>query len=131
MGKDLRQVGFNRNLYPDRCYLYPSTAVEKNKLKVDAKPICRFNKRDLVSFQWERLVIGGVVSNSWHFVGTIQTPDHVEEARPDMYVVDQTGMLFIIDAPVISDDANESKVVGRRPSILTTMKLVGVEKRNG
>lgn len=131
MARDLRQVGFNRNNYPDKCYLYPSSAVDHNKLVKDAQPICRFYKKDVISFQWERIVIGGNLSNSWHFVGTIETADHLEKARPDMFVVDNTGMLFKIDAPLVSDDANESKVVGTRPTVITTMKLVGVEIRNG
>ena len=128
MGRDLRQIGFNRDNYPDKCYLYPSTAVDGNKLVKDAKPICRFYKRDLVSFQWERVVINGQHTKRCVFKGTIQTADHLEEARPDMYVLDNNGMLFRIDTPIISDDANESKVVGRRASVITTMTLIGEEK---
>ena len=128
MARDLRQIGYNRNRYPDLCYLYDSTAVEKNKLVKDAKPICRFYKRDIKSFQWERVTVNGIASSRRQFVGVIETSDHVEQAKPDMYVVDQTGMLFIIDTPVISDDANKSKVIGTRPSIKTIMTLKGVGK---
>lgn len=126
MARDLRQIGYNRNKYPDLCYLYDSEAVNNNKLVQDAKPICRFYKRDVKPFQWERVTINGVVSTRKQFIGTIQTADHVEQAKPDMYVVDQTGMLFIIDTPVISDDANKSKVVGKRPTVITTMTLKGL-----
>lgn len=126
MGRDLRQIGYNRNIYPNRCFLYDSTAVERNKLKQDAKPICRFNKRDVVPFQWQRATVNGVVSSRLEFIGTIETVDHVEEARPDMFVKDQSGVLFIIVAPVISDDADKSKVVGTRPTVKTTMTLRGV-----
>lgn len=128
MGRDLRQIGYNRNKYPDKCYLYDSSAVNNNKLVKDAKPICRFYKRDLVSFQWERITINGAVSSRKQLVGTIETADHVEQAKPDMFVVDQTGTLFIIGTPVVSDDANKSKVVGTRPTVITTMILRGVGK---
>lgn len=128
MGRDLRQIGCNRNDYPDRCYLYGSTAVNNNKLVQDAQPICRFYKRDVKAFQWERVTVNGVATTRKQFIGVIETTDHVEDAKPDMYVVDQTGMLFIIVAPVISDDANKSKVVGRRPTVVTTMTLRGLGK---
>lgn len=127
MPRDLRQIGYNRNKYPDLCYLYDSSAIDHNKLVKDAKPICRFYKRDVKSFQWERVSIGGIVSTRKQFIGIIETADHVEDAKPDMYVVDPTGMIFIIDTPVISDDANESKVIGRRPTVITTMTLKGIE----
>lgn len=126
MARDLRQIGYNKNNYPDLCYLYDSSAVENNKLIKDVKPICRFYKKDVKSFQWERVSINGIVSSRKQFIGIIETADHVEQAKPDMYVVDQTGMLFIIDTPVISDDANKSKVVGKRPTIITTMTLKGI-----
>ena len=128
MARDLRQIGCNRNRYPDLCYLYDSKAVNNNKLVKDAKPICRFYKRDVRSFQWEKPTVNGIVSSRLQFQGIIETMDHVEQAKPDMFVVDQTGTLFIIVAPVISDDANKSKVVGRRPTIKTTMTLRGVSK---
>lgn len=128
MARDLRQIGYNRNKYPDLCYLYDSTAVNNNKLVKDAKPICRFYKRDVKPFQWEKPTVNGVVSSRLQFQGIIETMDHVEQAKPDMFVVDQTGTLFIIAAPVVSDDANKSKVVGRRPTIKTTMTLRGVSK---
>ena len=122
--------GFNRNNYPDKCYLYPSEAVQGNQLVKGAEPICRFYKRDLVSFQWEKVQVNGQYVKRIVFKGVIQTPDRVDEARPNMFVLDNTGMLFRIDAPIVSDDANESKVVGRRPTVLTTMTLIG-EERNG
>ena len=128
MGRDLRHIGCSRNDYPDRCYLYDSQAVQGNVLVKEAKPICRFYKRDVKPFQWERPTVNGVVSSRKQFVGIIETIDHVEQAKPDMYVVDQTGMLFIIEAPVVSDDANKSKVVGTRPTVKTTMTLKGLGK---
>lgn len=130
MGRDLRQIGYGRNYYPDKCYLYDSTAVQGNKLVKDAMPICRFYKRDMVSFQWERPTINGIVSSRKQFIGTVATADHVEQLRPDMYVVDNTGMLFIVVAPVVSDDANESKVIGTRPTVITTFTLRGLEERD-
>lgn len=129
MGRDLRVIGSNRNNYPDRCYLYDSKAVQGNKLVQDAQPICRFYKRDLVPFQWQRPTINGVVSARSEFLGTIETNDHVEQVKPDMFVVDQTGMIFIVCEPVVSDDANNSKVIGTRPTIRTTMVLKGLEAR--
>lgn len=126
MGRDLRQIGFSRNRYPDLCYLYDSHSVEKNKLIKDAQPICRFYKRDKVAFQWEYAQVNGITTSRKQFIGTIETVDHVEEVRPDMYVVDQNGDMFIVVPPVISDDANKSKVVGRRPTIKTTMTLRGL-----
>ena len=126
MPRDLRQVGFNRNRYPDKCYLYDSFAVNNNKLIKDATPICRFYKTDIIPFQWERVSVNGIVTTRKQFVGTIETSDHVEQAKPDMYVVDQTGTLFIIDSAVVSNDANKSKVVGTRPTIITRMVLKGL-----
>lgn len=126
MARDLRQL-YSFEDYPDRCYYYDSTAVKDNKLVPDAKPLGRFNKRDLISFQWERVTLNGVLTNRRQFIGTIETLDHVEDLRPDMYVKDQTGMLFLVVPPVISDDENRSKVVGSRPAIVTSMVLRGVE----
>lgn len=127
MPRDLRQIGNCRNNYPDKCFLYDSSAIDdNNKLIKDARPICRFYKRDLVPFQWKRLTFNGIASSRNEFVGTIETMDVVLQAKPDMYVVDQTGTLFIIAEPVISDDANKSKVVGTRPTIVTTMTLKGL-----
>lgn len=124
MARDLRQLA-NRNEYPDRCYFYNSTAVEKNKLVKNAEPLGRFYKRDVKSFQWERPTINGVVSATTQFAGIVETKD-VVDIKPDMYVVDQTGALFKVVAPVISDDANRGKVVGTRPQVITTFKLVGL-----
>lgn len=126
MARDLRQIGFNKNNYPDLCYYYDSTAVNDNKLVKDSQPIGRFYKRDKVPFQWQRVTINGVVTSAIEYIGTIETADDVKALRPDMYVVDQTGALFLVVAPVISDDANKSKVVGTRPTIITTMTLRGV-----
>ena len=126
MGRDLRMVGYNRNVYPDRCWLYGSEAVKNNKLVKDAKPICRFYKRDLVPFKWERATVNGVVTATKQFVGTIITSDHVEEARPDFFVVDQTGALFIIVEIPASDDLDRTKVVGTRPAVITRMVLKGI-----
>lgn len=128
MPRDLRQIGFGKNRYPDKCYLYDSSAVSHNKLVKDAKAICRFYKRDKVPFQWQRATVNGIVSSALEFIGTIETIDHLEAVRPDMFVVDQTGTLFIIVAPVVSDDADKSKVVGTRPTVKTTMTLRGVSK---
>lgn len=126
MGRDLRIVGYNRNVYPDRCWLYGSEAVKNNKLVKDAKPICRFNKKDAVPFRWERATVNGVVSSIKQFIGTIETCDHVEEARPDYFVVDQTGALFIIVEIPMSNDLDRTKVVGTRPAVITRMVLKGL-----
>ena len=129
MARDLRVVGANRNEYPDKCYLYDSEAVKGNKLVMDSKPICRFYKRDIVPFQWKRPTVNGIASGRTEFVGTIETMDHVEQAKPDMFVLDQKGMLFKVCEPVVSDDANKSKVIGCRPSVRTTMVLKGLENK--
>lgn len=128
MPRDLRQIGYNCNRYPDKCYLYDSSLVQGNKLVKDAKPICRFYKRDIRAFQWERPTINGILSSRRQYTGVIETYDHVEQAKPDMFVVDQTGKLFIIVEPVITDDENKSKALGTRPAIKTTMTLRGVGK---
>lgn len=124
--RDLRNIRCNRNNYPDLCYYYDSTAVEKNKLVKDAKPLGRFYKRDVVPFQYERQT-DGVLANVDQYVGTVRTCDIVD-IRPDMYVKDQTGTLFIVVAPVICDDANESKMLGTRPSVVRTFQLRGISK---
>ena len=126
MPRDLRQIGFNKNNYPDLCYYYDSTAVNGNKLIKNSKPIGRFYKTDKVPFQWRRVIVNGVVTSAIEFIGTVETADDVSKLRPDMYVQDQTGVLFLVVAPVISDDANKSKVVGTRPTVITTMTLRGV-----
>ena len=126
MARDLRQVGYNRNSYPDKCYLYDSSAINNNKLIKDAKPICRFYKTDIIAFGWKRITVNGVLTTRKEFTGTIETTDHIEQARPDMYVVDQTGTIFIIDDIPSSDDDNSSKVVGTRPKIVTRLVLKGL-----
>lgn len=129
MGRDLRNVGANRNKYPDICYYYDKKYVENNKLVKNAKPLGRFYKTDKVAFQWRKIDLGnGTLSNDLHFIGTIETCDHVEDLRVGMFVEDQTGMLFKVQSPIISDDANRSKVVGRRPAVVTVMTLMGVEE---
>lgn len=130
MGRDLRQIGCNRNNYPDKCYLYDSSAIKGNKLVQGSKPLCRFYKRDVKPFQWQRPTINGIASGRTEFMGTIETVDHVEKMKPDMYVVDQTGMIFIVVEPVISDDANSSKVIGTRPTVKTIATLKGLQNRD-
>lgn len=129
MARDLRIIGNSKVKYPDLCYLYDKQYVANNKLVEGATPLCRFYKRDKVAFEWRRIEFAnGSLSNDNHFVGTIETTDHVEMARVGMFVKDQTGMLFIIESGLVSDDANKSKSVGTRPTIKTTMILRGVEK---
>lgn len=128
MGRDLRQIGFNRNEYPDRCTYYGKECVENGILLPDAKPLGRFYKKDVKPFAWKYMSLGnGQFSSSMNFEGVIATLDHVENLRPDMYVKDQTGMLFVVVPPLISDDANKSKVIGTRPTIETTITLRGLE----
>lgn len=126
MARDLRQIGYNRNNYPDLCYYYDSSAINGNVLKEDSQPIGRFYKKDVIPFQWQRVSVNGIVTSAIEFIGTVETADNVSQLRPDMYVKDQTGALFLVVAPVISDDANKSKVVGTRPTVITTMRLRGV-----
>lgn len=130
MGRDLRQIGGNRNRYPDRCYLYDKEYRKENsEVDKSVEPLCRFYKRDVVSFQWRKIQLGnGSFSNDNHFVGTIETLDHVEQARVGMYVRDNNGMLFVIDSPLISDDADKSKAIGTRPTVKTTMTLRGIDE---
>ena len=125
MSRDLRQIGFNRNRYPDKCYYYASDAVNNNKLVKDATPLGRFYKNDVIPFQWERPTINGIVSSVVQYAGTVETVDKVD-IRPDMFVVDNNGSLFKVVAPVVVDDMNKSKVVGMRPQVKTTFKLVGL-----
>ena len=80
MARDLRQLK-GKNSYPDRCYYYSSTAIQGNKLVKDAQPLGRFDKRDTISFQWERPTINGMVSSVAQFVGTVETLDHVEDLK--------------------------------------------------
>lgn len=130
MARDLRNINANRNNYPDRCYYYGKEYVNHNKLVEDAKPLGRFYKTDVDPFKWTKIDLGnGTLSNDNHFIGTIETCDHVENLRVGMFVVDQTGMLFIVESPIVCNDANKSKVVGRRPSVVTTITLRGVETR--
>lgn len=124
--RDLRNIRCNRNNYPDLCYFYGSEAVDNNKLVKDAKPLGRFYKRDIVAFQYERKN-DEIVMSIDRYVGTVQTCD-IADIKPDMFVVDQTGTLFIVEAPVICDDANTGKMLGTRPSIVRTFKLRGVAK---
>lgn len=126
MARDLRILS-GRNKYPDKCYYYDSKAVNNNQLVKDAQPLGRFYKRDVVSFQWEYATINGIVSSNMQFVGTIETLD-VVNIKPDMYVKDNNGDLFIVVAPVISDDMNRGKVVGTRPQVKTTMTLRGLKE---
>lgn len=128
MGRDLRQTGYNRNRYPDRCVYYGKECINNGVVIPNAKPLGRFYKRDAEAFAWKYQSLGnGQFSSSMVFEGKIETLDNVSDLRPDMYVVDQTGMLFVIVPPVVSDDADQSKVIGTRPSVKTTMTLRGLE----
>ena len=131
MGRDLRNIGANRNKYPDICYYYDKENVKNNVLMKNAKPLGRFYKTDVEAFAWKYQSLGnGQLSTSMAFEGKIETCDNVRDLRPDMYVKDQTGMLFVIVPPVISDDANRSKVIGTRPTVKTIMTLRGLERIN-
>lgn len=125
MARDLRQVGCRRNNYPDKYTYYDSKAVDHNKLVKDAQPVGRFYGRDVIPFQWERITVNGIVSSRSQYAGTIETLDRID-IQPDMFVVNRNGKLFKVVAPVITDDENKSKVVGTRPSVKTTFKLVGM-----
>lgn len=128
MGRDLRVVGYSRNEFPDRCVYYGKECIKNGIVLQDAQPLGRFYKRDVKPFEWKKLDLGGgQFSSSVHFEGIIETNDNVEKLRPDMYVVDQTGMLFVVVPPLISDDANKSKVAGRKPTVKTTITLRGLE----
>lgn len=129
MPKDLRVIGANRNKYPDRCYLYDSKTVNGNTLIQEAQPLCRFNKRDVVPFTWKRPTINGIVSTRREYMGTVETVDKLPKIQPDMIVKDQNGMIFIVVEPVITDDANESKVIGTRPTVKTTFTLRGLQNK--
>lgn len=129
MARDLRVIGANRNNYPDKCYLYGKEYINNNKVVEGVEPLTRFYKRDVVSFEYRRLDLGnGTLSSDYHFIGTIETTDHLEMARVGMYVKDQTGMLFVIESPLVCDDANKSKVVGTRPTVKYTLRLRGIER---
>lgn len=128
MARDLRMSIADN---PDRCWLYPSTCVENNQLVKDAQPITRFNKTDIVPFAWKRITINGNLTNARHLIGTIQTNDIAWQARPDMFIKDQTGMLFIIDEISADNDENKSKNIGTRPVHVMTMVLRGLEIQNG
>ena len=126
MARDLRVLS-GRNKYPDKCYFYDSTAVENNTLVKDAQPLGRFYKKDVKPFQWEYATINGIVSSNLQFIGIIETVD-VVNIKPDMYVKDNNGDLFIVVAPVISDDMNRGKVVGTRPQVKSTLTLRGLKE---
>lgn len=129
MGRDLRQTRFNKNEFPDRCTYYGKDSIKNSVVLPNAKPLGRFYKRDVEAFGWKKMSLGnGQFSSSVVFEGKIETLDCVNDLRPDMYVKDQTGMLFVVVAPVISDDANKSKVIGTRPEVKTTLTLRGLNR---
>lgn len=128
MARDLRNIGYNKNNYPDLCYYYGSDAVDGNTLRKDAQAKGRFYKTDIEPFAYTKLQLGnGLVENENHFIGKVETLDYVPDLRAGMYVVDQTGILFIVVPPVVSDDANKSKVAGRRPTVKTQFTLRGLD----
>lgn len=128
MARDLRQIGFGARNYPDTCRVYGSHYDEKNQLVMDETCLGRFKKTDIEAFRWERITVNGVLTNKSQFIGKVQTGDNVSYLRPDMFVKDQTGALFIVVAPIISDDSNQSKQIGTRPTVVTTFTLRGVVK---
>lgn len=124
MGRDFRA---SNQGYPDRCYFYPSTAVNNNKLVANAQPLGRFYKRDTIPFAWRRITIQSTLTSETQYVGTIETHDNVAKIRPGMFVLDQTGTLFVVDEIPQDNDYNESKEIGTRPLRKTIMVLRGFE----
>lgn len=122
-GIDLTQGTYG---YPDRMWLYDSTAVDGNTLVKDAEPICRFNKFDKVPFGIRKVVVNGIVTNDRIFSGTIETADFVE-LKPDMYCEDEWGNLFIITSIPSADDSNIQKELSARPTTIRTAILQGVK----
>lgn len=128
MARDLRAIGTNRREYPDKCYYYDKNYINGNVVNKEAQPLGRFYKKDVVSFQWQKLDMGnGLFSNDNYFMGTIESKDHLENLRVGMYVKDNTGMIFKVLSPLVADDENKSKSVGTRPVFTYTIRLMGVE----
>ena len=127
MARDLRQLK-GKNSYPDRCYYYSSTAIQGNKLVKDAQPLGRFDKRDTISFQWERPTINGMVSSvrsiCWH--GRNIRPCGRFKGRICLLLIIWVCYLLLLHR-LLSDDANRGKVLGTRPQFKTTFKLMGLE----
>jgi hypothetical protein len=123
MGRDLRA---SNQGYPDKCYYYPSNAVNGNKLVPDAKPIGRFYKRDLIPFAWRRITQNNLTIET-QYIGTIETHDNVWKIRPGMFVLDQTNMLFVVNEIPQDNDYDSSKEIGTRPLRKTIMVLRGFE----
>lgn len=126
---DLRNLG-SRSKYCDVYTLYPSDAVNGNTLtlKADAVPLARFHSRDVEEFRYEHPTINGYVSTSLQYRGRIETIDDLSMARPDMYVVGEDGTIYIIEAPLVTDNNPAVTSVSRRPAIKYQMTLRGISK---
>lgn len=126
---DLRNLG-SRSKYCDTYTLYPSDAVNGNTLtlKPDAVALARFHSRDIENFRYEHPTINGYVSSSVQYRGRIESIDDLSMARPDMYVVSETGVIFIIEAPLVTDNNPASTSVSMRPAIKYQMTLRGINK---
>ena len=122
-GRDLTQGSYE---YPDKMWLYDSTAVDHNTLVQDASPICRFSKMDYVSFGMRKVTVNGNVTNDRVLMGTIETTDFVE-LKPDMYCEDEYGHLFIITEVPVIDDSNIQKGLSARPSTIRRAVLQGID----
>jgi hypothetical protein len=123
MGRDLRA---SNQGYTDKCYFYPSNAVNNNKLVPDAKAIGRFYKRDIVPFAWRRITQNNLTSET-QYLGTIETHDNVWKIRPGMFVLDHTGKLFVVNEIAQDNDDALSKELGTRPLRKTIIVLRGFE----
>ena len=126
---DLRNIG-SRLKYCDVYLLYAAEDVDGNahRVKPESKPLARFHSRDVENFRYERVTINGVLTTALQYRGKIETLDDLSMARIGMYCKAEDGTLYIIEAPLVTDNNSAVTALSKRPSIKYVFTLRGVGK---
>ncbi|MFA6377138.1 MAG: hypothetical protein WCW63_00785 [Acholeplasmataceae bacterium] len=122
MGRDL---GVNRSGV-NRYYYYSSTSVNHNKLVQDAQALGRFDADDVTSFGWHPVVSNNIATSLKEYTGSIVTYDDVGDLRPNMFVEDESGGIFLV-SEIPEQDNITSEEISTRAALRTVIVLKGLK----
>lgn len=111
--------------FPNKYWLYDSSAVNNNKLVMDAEPICRFRARTVTKFGIKKVWNDNICSKAV-LSGVIQTRDKIKSIKPNMYVKNQAGVLFVIDELPEIEYMIDNEQLSSRPTPIRNIKLNGI-----
>lgn len=110
----------NRKDYPSRCKWYKGDSAALNVLEIDKRLKGVFYAKDLEAVKSEKILVGS--SMVTQYSAAIETPDVVRGIEPNDYVK-YDGEMWRVES-VIYEDSNEQKAYSKRPSILSTIRMV-------